>query len=97
MNQDAAQDTSAFDPRDDAVPRLGPQQRAAFILFEAVLIPAAMGIGWVVDARPLATFTWDLEAALWGTTVAALLVTGVILATRFPAAPWRGRPTNPSR
>ena len=52
------------DPEDDV-----PGREVAIILavfVEGGLAPLSLLLGWIFSHPPLATFAWDLNAALWG-------------------------------
>jgi len=62
---------------------------ATLVVFEAVLVPLALALGWAVGERPLADFEWTAGAARVGLLAALPVLALLAVAARWPVGPLR--------
>ena len=85
--QDAVDDVPSsgddFEPADTA------RIFALGVGFEGGLAVIACAVGWLCDFSPLQTFTWRVEAIVWGLGGTLPLLVGLVAIDRFPQGPFR--------
>jgi membrane protease YdiL (CAAX protease family) len=60
------------------------------VIVEGGLMLLAIGLGWLLDHRPLDHFELTAAAALWGLAAAAPMLLAFVLMVRWPIGPLRG-------
>jgi membrane protease YdiL (CAAX protease family) len=58
-----------------------------FVVFEALIAPASLVLGWMVGQPPLADFAWEGRAALAGLLAALPMIALLLAALRWPVGP----------